>query len=385
MKLNLGEAEPVAAIRPVDLLGYLRAKGWREERRDNNAALWSLGGEEALVPLRTEFRDYARRVLETLRTLAVVEDRSELAVFRDVKASSSDVIRVRAVAPDYAGGTMPFEEAVALVERSRDLMLAAACSAVAARPVFHTRKPTDAVEFMKRVRMGQTEIGSFVVTMQAPVPPALQPVQQTLPTVEPGIAEEPFERRCTRTLIRSLHALQGAVEESTSSGSFGPFEAAVAAGVSANLCDTLVDLYESCHAAEIEVAVNWAAVHPHVPAQSEPPPRIVLPREFVEPLKSASRMFREQRPDVGLEVRGYVVKLERNDGDMHGSITLYGPIGGRHRRVRLELWGDDYDRAVDAHKAGLPLRAIGNLAKDGRAWVLREPQALAAIEGEVEE
>lgn len=370
MKLHIDDSAHLDAITPIDLLGYLRAHGWCEARRDSNAALWTFGSEEALVPLKPAFRDYARRVLETIRTLAVVEDRSELAVFRDVKAASADVIRIRAVAPDFSSGTMPVGEALALVERSRELLLAAACAASSKRSVFHSRKPNEATAFMQRVRMGQTELGSYVVTLQAPVPPALQ---QQLPNVAPSVVDEPFERRSTTTLLTALHALQGAVESSMSTGSQQPFSDAVAGGVSANLCEAIVDLYAGCRADAIELAINWAAVRP--PLLAAMPTRITLAREWVEPLKTASSLFRAQQPEQA-EVVGYVVKLEKSEREPRGVATLYGDVAGSHRRVRLELSASDYATAIEAHRDGTALRAKGELAKDGRSWLLRAPVLL---------
>jgi hypothetical protein len=44
--------------------------------------------------------------------------------------TSSDLIRVRAASREAESGSLPIEQAVAFVERSRDLVLAAACAAI---------------------------------------------------------------------------------------------------------------------------------------------------------------------------------------------------------------------------------------------------------------
>ena len=55
--------------------------------------------------------------------------------------------------------------------------------------------------------MGQTERGSYVLTILSPVPPELRPAQGTLLPVEP---EDPYERLVTLTLMNALAALQRA-------------------------------------------------------------------------------------------------------------------------------------------------------------------------------
>jgi hypothetical protein len=75
-------------------------------------------------------------------------------------------------------------------------------------------------------------------------------------------------------------------------------------------------------------------------------------------------------------VVGYVVKLEKSEREPRGVATLYGEVAGSHRRVRLELSASDYATAIEAHRDGTALRAKGELAKDGRSWLLRAPVLL---------
>ena len=68
---------------------------------------------------------------------------------------------------------IPLEDGALLARSARGMMLAAACSTYERRRAFHTRKPQVAVDYMKGLSLGQTEIGSFVLTVISPVPPRL--------------------------------------------------------------------------------------------------------------------------------------------------------------------------------------------------------------------
>ncbi len=62
-------------------------------------AVWAGDDDEVLVPLRSDLRDYALRMGDLLRTLAKVEDRSQLSIVADLLVTGADVIRV-AIAED---------------------------------------------------------------------------------------------------------------------------------------------------------------------------------------------------------------------------------------------------------------------------------------------
>lgn len=96
---------------------------------------------------------------------------------------------------------------------ARDLMLAAACSAIDPGPVFTQRKPDEAMRLLDRARFGQTERGSFVLTMESSLPPRLQ--QSLIEDTDP---EAPLERKTCVRLAQALHSAEGAVRESAAAG-----------------------------------------------------------------------------------------------------------------------------------------------------------------------
>ena len=80
---------------------------------------------------------------------------------------------------------------------------------------------------MSHVKLGQTEHGSFVVTLLAPVPPELQP---QLDPAWTNLDDEPIERQVTRRLMTALEASRTAAELALS-GNGAAFEQAVASGL----------------------------------------------------------------------------------------------------------------------------------------------------------
>jgi hypothetical protein len=163
----------------------------------------------------------------------------ELAIYKDLSGADRDVVRVRTADADD-DGSVSLDTGVRLVTEAREMLLAAACAAQSPQPRYRAGANREAIEYMRRVRLGQTEQGSFVVTLLAPVPPLLQP---QLDPAWAALDDEPWERRVTRRLISALEASRNAAERALS-GHPGAFERAVAQGVSANLCEAVANLID---------------------------------------------------------------------------------------------------------------------------------------------
>ena len=102
MRVAVQDRETLSALKPIEMMAYLRANGWQQESDcAGKSSLWILregsGTEfDVTLPARRELGDYALRMAEVLETLADAEQRSQLDVLRDVQTTTADLIRVRA-------------------------------------------------------------------------------------------------------------------------------------------------------------------------------------------------------------------------------------------------------------------------------------------------
>src|SRR5215470_5109861 len=101
MKALVRDTETLQSLRPLELVQYLRANGWRQGRQiPDKASHWLSKGDsgeeiEILLPLRMDFADYAARMAEVLQALEVVEGRSQLEILHDLNTINADVVRIR--------------------------------------------------------------------------------------------------------------------------------------------------------------------------------------------------------------------------------------------------------------------------------------------------
>lgn len=374
MKATIRDAATLAAIRPLELSGYLRATGWHQvTHRPNEWASWVSGKEsgeevEALVPLNRRVRDFSARMADLLRALEVVEQRSQLEILRDLLTASADVVRIRFVDSETADGSIPLEEGAVIVQKAKDMLASAACATITPRPYFHARKPKQASEYLRRLRMGQTEQGSYVVTIISPVPLGLADQGRLFEI------EEPFERRVLVTLANALGATEEAAQEAAASGNFESFNRAVASGVSANLCDAIVGLSNPEQDRALEVGFSWSRSRP---IGAEGVREVVIQPDAIPVIEEAGRLFRETSDREDFELCGPVVKLERPEGIEFGKVTVYGFVDEKPRRVVLELNDPTYHTAVQAHDKRTIVSCTGILVREGNTFRLTDPRGFS--------
>ncbi len=375
------ETSTLTALQPLEVAAYLRVRGWRQDAEiGDKGSVWLLpacaGHAEADVtlPLRRDLRDFALRMGDLVQTLSAVEARPEIEILHDLATTGSDLIRVRAPSRDAASGSLPLDEAVAFVEGSRDLMLAAACAAISKRSYYATRKPTRATEYLSRVRMGQTERGSYVLTILSPVAPALASEGELPLDLEPP---EPYERQVTRTLAEGLAALEHAARQAAASGGMGAFEQAIRQGVSANLCDAVAGLAAASPGEGLAVRIAWSRSRP---VSGGVPSRIFLGSDSIPLIQEAARRFKDTASVEDVEVEGFVTKLNRGPQDIPGEITLEGPVDGGLRRITVELVGDAYSEAVRAHQHRQRVACGGDLTKERGGFRLDNPRHFRVLD-----
>jgi hypothetical protein len=369
MKVAIKDAETLNAIRPLDLAAYLRSTGWRRHKVvEDRWSVWIKGDDfEVALPLNRDFHDFTLRMSDALATIEVVEERSQIEILSDLLTSSSDVLRFR-LESEFKDGTISIDEGVRVVQKVRDLLMAGACAAINPQAVYPTRKPGQAVDYLKKVRMGQTERGSYVITAISRVPPELR-LEEGENLFE---IQEPFERRVTITIAEASLALKRAAEQTYASSDFKAFQAAVPKGVSANLCDAIRGLSGNETAAQsVEIGFSWSRGRP---INREIPKRIVFQPDVVSVIEEAGRVFRESSPREDYELRGPVIKLERPEGSDTGRVTVMGFVDDRPRKIAMVLNSPDYDKAVEAHRNQQSVFCYGELTREGRAFTLVAPR-----------
>lgn len=370
MQATIHDREALKAISPAALAAYARSAGWQrgEIYRVHSHVYSGQDRPEIIVPRTDHLGDYATVVSTLIKVFAQVADQDELTIYRSLVTGDRDVVRIRVA--DSDDGSLELNQGVDLIGGARDLVLSAACSITKpGQTVYRAGANREAKDLVEQMRLGQTDQGSFVITVLTPVvPPQLQ--QELFPNSEDRDA--PLQRKMTRHLLEALQAARESTERAAA-GDGNALASMTEQGVSANLCDALVCLIRPF--SNLDVGVFWARTRP----APLPEATVRFGKADSPILEEAARLFRERAPREGVRLHGFVQLLKRSKTEDDGTIHLKAHIEGQEQSVTTVLAQSDYEKAVQAHRDRAMVTLKGDLERQGQRWRLLNGQVEAVL------
>ncbi|GAA2444314.1 hypothetical protein ACFPFX_08310 [Streptomyces mauvecolor] len=164
-------------------------------------------------------------------------------------------------------------------------------------------------------------------------------------------------------LYAALNAVRDAVDYQRTTGGMEAFDAAVRAGVSRELTESVVALVRGTEG--VRVALEWAPAA-GVPAgcAARPEPVDFSPGDLPA-LREAGARYLSDEPSLPVRITGAVVRLRRSGPRGSGVVRLRVLAGAEVPHVRMELDEEAYRIAGHAHLVGLPIRVVGRLESRG--------------------
>lgn len=380
MKVDILDEAVFNSLSSRELENYLSHTHWKRLKIvSGDVAIWQYTTDtqkhRVWVPLNPTLADYAESMSRAIKAIAAVETRSQLHILDDLETTGvGDIIRVKTIdVLNRESNSLLFHEGLSLLRQAHDMASAAAVSAVEKREVLSRRRPNKAIEYLKELRMGQTERGSFIVKLISPVHPIVNPQMQIEFDNLPPVEEIPFERQVVINLLRGLHALNRITREMSETGRFHieAFQEAIQEGVSANLCEAVANVSDDdVPPRPLEVSIAWSYALPM--PELNIPNTVEFSTEAMPYIARAAQVFRARNPEDTI-IRGYVTVLRRDHAAEAGVITVACLIEGKLRSVRITLVGALYTIAVQAHDHELEVSCEGRLVKQGNLFTLEDP------------
>ncbi|MFE4874805.1 hypothetical protein [Streptomyces sp. NPDC056682] len=336
---------PVGQVDPAVLGALLHRHGWR--RRGGAAgryARWTPpgavgSGTSLLVPENRAYPDCEDLLGEALTALA----RSAAPCAREVLLSlavPSDEVRWWREVPEGPLGTASWNEQEQLRGAAHRMLLAGALAVRGPAGYHGARHRRQALASLADVLAGPGPDGRLT---------AFVPVASGRPAVV--------------RLYEALNAVRDAVDYQRATGGMEAFDAAVRAGVSRELTESVIALVHGTEG--VRIVLEWAPAA-GVPTGCAPRPE---PVEFspgdLPALRAAGARYLSVEPSVPVRITGAVVRLRRSGPGGPGVVRLRVLAGAEVPHVRMELDEEAYRIAGHAHLVGLPIRVVGRLESRG--------------------
>jgi hypothetical protein len=375
--------EAVAQLSALDVKRYLVAKGWDRVagRKPDVGIFRRAASEEAedaevLLPLSLDFADVPEAMARAVAEIARFEQRPAAQVLRDLRRPRSDVLRFAVESRDTADGGIGLDEGLTLLSGSKKALLAAACSVK--RPQrFHPRMTLrEAETFVRSCRLGQTEHGSFVATVECELD------VDDSPPLLPLLNDEalvPFGRKATTLLMQSVARVVDAIRADDTRALIEPPPGAPV--VSANLCEAIVEMMPAQDDGGLRIGSSWS-------------PLLAAPRDVAAFVRiegtyrrAIEEVVRALRPGTSPTPDLYVGKVDAlqgepgPDGRMQGEVVLAAQVEDAVLKMRFELDPDDYVVAGNAHLEGRYVSVRGVLKRGARVHRLEQPGGFAIVGG----
>jgi hypothetical protein len=366
-------ADSAARLLPSTLRHHLVATGWRDVATGEAARSWryafdtSKGLVSVDVPKSRDFVDYARRVVELVEILSLVEQRPARSIVFDLSQPEADILSFRFKGAETNDGTISLDDGIRIREERRRLLLATAHSVIEPLPHHPRLSRVEPLEFLASCRELPPKLGSYLS-------PVLVPVS---PEVGDAALEDPFSRRVTKMLASALHT----TAEALNAGEDHCLLQGAELGLSSNFLAALSGLRPPGRGT-LEIGFSWAM-------RRRPPAltfrAVSFDHRVFEPLREIARVVRESSPAPGTVVEGYVASFDREatDPTRPGEVVVIATMEDRTGtpKVHMELSPEAYAQAILAHQMARRVRVTGTLTREGRRYVLRDPGGFGVVSG----
>ncbi|WP_152569599.1 MULTISPECIES: hypothetical protein [Sphingomonas] len=338
--------------------GYKRREQWGSflERFSRKRA----GREDnVLLPTQSELVDYEKRVSDLVDALSRQLKLPTPLLLKQIANAGYEVVRIIANEGETQS-TLAYDAAIDLLRGGYALIDSSAVVAISSNDLrtIRGRRPDIVRRYLDGVRVGQTEVGSFVMTLLMPV--AADGVALDLP---PTVAD----RFGTKVAERMSSAL-GGTHSAVRSGEMTIAEL-TAKGITANFSAGLARMVEAVGDVTLSIAPTLRDNKQLRPTLS------TFHYDDVKRLRQIEHQLTPPEHQREMSLSGTVINISEPRGKVSGVIVLKSEVFGEERPVRIKYDRSDRSTIMEAmaRKSDVYLAVDGSLTSRGGHYRLDEP------------
>lgn len=348
---------PLAVSRYLDETGWVQVPYKRDYvkiyqyRKDD-------GFEQVTVPLSKKLRDYKQAMFDIVEKIALVEDKSVEQVMLYLLNPNTDILKIRLSKKDVESGNILFDDAIRLYDNTKKLLAATALDIINYKKIHYGRIDEPVLKFLSKCRFGQTEIGSYVVSVVCPfaeLSDTREYKQLSIFSDEEECANS-LTRQVTNKLMSNVAFIKKRIDE-------GRTEELIREEnrISSNFYEALNGLNLQSENAAIEFTAEWS---PTVKNNRGMCSQVQVTSDYYQPISNIIDKIKEST-NHRTEIVGKIKQLsaaptvdQRKNGTV---VVVYVGNNNRAKTVSVNLSKEDYENAVEAHQHGSVVKLVGDL------------------------
>ena len=314
--------------------------------------------EQVTIPLDKKLRDYKNAMYDAVCKIAYVEKKSVEQLMLYLLNPNTDILKIRLDKKEVESGNIMFDDAIQLFDNAKKLIAATALDVINPKKIHYGRIDEPVQKFLSQCRFGQTEIGSYVVSVICPFVDF--PKTEGYKKLNAFFDEEQYAYSLTREVINRLMTNVATIKQKIDDGNLESL-ANYDSPISSNFYEALSGLSMDTEDTIVEFMAEWS---PTVQSNRCQYNRISVTNDYYEPIKTIISKIKECTNER-TEIVGKIKELKAApviDNREHGTIiVVYVGDNARAKSVTVKLDREDYDKAVAAHQHGKAVKVVGDL------------------------
>jgi len=349
-------------LNPLAVSKYLDETGWNAfpfKRTDIKVYQYKKGNNlyQINIPLEKSLADYKHAMYDAAEKISIVECKSIEQVMLYLLNPNTDILKIRLDKKDMEAGNILFDDAIKLYDNAKKLLAATASDIINPKKIHYGRFDVPVQKFLNQCRFGQTEIGSYVVSVVCPFAELKDEYRQLSIFSDEEQCAKSITRQVTNQLMYNIATIKNKIDsgniESLSTGEDN---------ISSNFFEALNGLNLQHEDATVEFTAEWSPV---VKTNRCSFNRIKITNDYYQPISNIIDRIK-QNTNQQTEIVGRIKELKAApviDKRTKGTVVVvFVDDKSKAKTATVNLSREDYDSAVDAHHYGKAVRIIGDLS-----------------------
>ena len=357
-------------INPVVMCNYLRNTGWDERkitRTDIKIFQHPLDDgtiNQVTVPMSKDLSDYDSAMRRAVSRIAETTGKDTDQILTNLLNPSSDVLRLRVIREDVESGSIGMDDALSLFENTKKLIVSAAMDIRNHNGNYSGRADQEIREFVSNCRFGQTEVGSYVISVICPLGKRINGQIQT--TLNRDEKQNSLARNVINKILTDVPRICREIDDGTIAEKYDDSGNPQKNTPEIGFMDALGKLGIQKTGTVVQISARY---DPTVPGNTLDEGTVEISSNYYDTIREIVDSRKMMEPDE----KDYVGMISVCSSEPNTEKRRKGLIkivcideNMKRKTIKVVLGVEDYNKALDAHQKGKYVKVVGKISENGK-------------------